>query len=197
MLTSYECVQACRDWEEERTVSADSSLSGAAGRRGPGSAAVTQQKREGRFSGNHGRGEYAAGRGVGGGASIHTGAAIASTGRVLSGRPTCRSRSRSGACHIDSPLPHLHRDSAHSCHICARTRLIPATSAPGLGSFLPHLRPDSAHSCPHLHRDSARRRTLRAFERRSAHRTSFIRHGCGAADRPECKRRNARRRCYK
>jgi hypothetical protein len=30
-------------------------------------------------------------------------------------------------------LPHLRRDWAHPCHICAGTGLTPATSAPGLG----------------------------------------------------------------
>jgi hypothetical protein len=40
---------------------------------------------------------------------------------------------------LGSPLPHLHRDSAHRCHICTGTRLTAATSAPGLGSLLPHL----------------------------------------------------------
>ena len=43
------------------------------------------------------------------------------------------------------PLPHL-PDAwahwAHPCHICAGTGLIPATSAPGLGSPLPHLHRD-------------------------------------------------------
>ncbi len=36
-------------------------------------------------------------------------------------------------------LPHLHRDRAHPCRICARTGLTPATSAPGPGSPLPHV----------------------------------------------------------
>jgi hypothetical protein len=77
-----------------------------------------------------------------------------------------------------SPLPHLHRDRAHPCHICAGTGLAPshnptgngptrATSAPGLGPPLPHLRRDRAHRCrifartvltaplTHLHRDWA------------------------------------------
>jgi hypothetical protein len=35
-----------------------------------------------------------------------------------------------------SPLPHLHRDWAHPCHICTGTGLTPATSAPGLGRFV-------------------------------------------------------------
>ena len=33
-----------------------------------------------------------------------------------------------------STLPHLRRDGARPCHICAGTGLTPATSAPGLGS---------------------------------------------------------------
>ena len=33
---------------------------------------------------------------------------------------------------LRSPLPHLHRDWAYGCHICTRTALIAATSAPGL-----------------------------------------------------------------
>ena len=65
---------------------------------------------------------------------------------------------------------------AHVGHICTRTGLTPATSAPGLGTPLHHLLQDSAHSChicngtrltpatsapglgsrlPHLHRDWA------------------------------------------
>jgi hypothetical protein len=51
-----------------------------------------------------------------------------------------------------APLPHLHRDSAHPCHICTGTRRTPrhirtetvglaaTTSAAGLGSSPPHLR---------------------------------------------------------
>ena len=38
-----------------------------------------------------------------------------------------------------SPLPHLHRDRAHPCHICTGTGLAAATSAPELGPPLPHL----------------------------------------------------------
>ena len=34
---------------------------------------------------------------------------------------------------LRQPQPHLHRDSAHPCHICTGTRLTAATSAPGLG----------------------------------------------------------------
>ena len=39
-------------------------------------------------------------------------------------------------------MPHLCRDRAHPCRICARTGLTPPTSAPGLGSPRPHLRRD-------------------------------------------------------
>jgi hypothetical protein len=57
-----------------------------------------------------------------------------------------------------SPLPHLHRDRAHPCHICTGTGLTPAhiwagtglalpTSAPGLSSPLPHLHRNWAHPC--------------------------------------------------
>ena len=42
-----------------------------------------------------------------------------------------------GALGLGSPLPHLRRDWAHPCHICAGTGLSPATSAPGPGS-MPH-----------------------------------------------------------
>jgi hypothetical protein len=66
-----------------------------------------------------------------------------------------------------SPLPHLHRDSAHPYHICTKTGLTTATSAPrlgsplatsapGLGSPLPHLHQDWAQLLPHLHRDWVR-----------------------------------------
>jgi hypothetical protein len=44
--------------------------------------------------------------------------------------------------------PHLNQDWAPPTHICAGTRLAPATSAPGLGSPLPHLRRDWAHPSP-------------------------------------------------
>jgi hypothetical protein len=43
---------------------------------------------------------------------------------------TCEPTSALG---LGSPLPHLRRDWAHPCHICAGTGLTPATSAPGLG----------------------------------------------------------------
>jgi hypothetical protein len=46
---------------------------------------------------------------------------------------------------LGSPLPHLHRNWAHPCHICARTGLNPPTSALGLGSPLPHPHRDWAH----------------------------------------------------
>ena len=35
---------------------------------------------------------------------------------------------------LGSPLPHLFRDRAHPCHICAESALAAATSAPGLRS---------------------------------------------------------------
>jgi hypothetical protein len=43
------------------------------------------------------------------------------------------------------PLPRLHQDWAHPCHICTKTGLTPPTSAPGLGSRLPRLHQDWAH----------------------------------------------------
>ena len=48
-----------------------------------------------------------------------------------------------------SPLPHLHWDRAHRCHICTGTGLTPATSTStlGLGSPLPLLPWDRAHLC--------------------------------------------------
>ena len=71
-----------------------------------------------------------------------------------------------------SPLPHLHRDWVHPCHICTGTGLTPATSAPGLG-FPPScihvraaLRPPllSPRAC--LHITPARHSGLRAEARR-------------------------------
>ena len=67
---------------------------------------------------------------------------------------------------LGPPLPHLHRDWAHPCHICTATGLTPATSAPGLelaaatsapglGSPLAHLAPGSGRPLPHLHWDRA------------------------------------------
>ena len=47
-----------------------------------------------------------------------------------------------------TPLPHLHQDRAHPCHICTGTRLTPPTSAaPELESSLPRLHRDWAHPC--------------------------------------------------
>ena len=54
---------------------------------------------------------------------------------------------------LGSPLPHLHRNWAHPCHICTGTRLAAATSALGLGSPLPHLHRDWGSAHPHLHQD--------------------------------------------
>ena len=45
------------------------------------------------------------------------------------------------------PPPHLRRDWARPCLICAGTGLDPATSAPGLGSTMPHLRRDWVRPC--------------------------------------------------
>jgi hypothetical protein len=60
-------------------------------------------------------------------------------------------RVRAAACDTTlrsiAPLPHLHRNWAHPCHICTGTALAPATSAPGLRSPLPHLQRDWAHHC--------------------------------------------------
>ncbi len=36
---------------------------------------------------------------------------------------------------LGSPLPRLHLDWAHPCHICTGNGLTPATSAPGLGAL--------------------------------------------------------------
>ncbi len=62
-----------------------------------------------------------------------------------------------------SPLPHLRRDSARPCHICAGTRPAPATSAPGLGSPLWHIcagtRPAPATSAPGLLEGSRTKRS--------------------------------------
>ncbi len=68
-----------------------------------------------------------------------------------------------------SPLPHLHRDWAHRCHICTATGLTPPTFAilhrdyigsPStalhrLSSLRPHLHLDCAQCRPRLHRDWA------------------------------------------
>jgi hypothetical protein len=55
-------------------------------------------------------------------------------------------------------VPHLRRDWAHPCHICAGTGLISPTSAPGLRSPLPHLSaPGSGSFLPHLRQDWAHR----------------------------------------
>jgi hypothetical protein len=57
------------------------------------------------------------------------------------------------------PLPHLHRDWAHRCHICTGTGLTAATSARALGSPLPHLQCGWARPLPHLHGDGPRSRS--------------------------------------
>jgi hypothetical protein len=65
-----------------------------------------------------------------------------------------------------TPVPHLHRDWAHRCHICTGAGLTPATSAPELGSPRPHPHRDWAqpghirtgtwaHPLAHPHRDWA------------------------------------------
>jgi hypothetical protein len=41
---------------------------------------------------------------------------------------------------LGSPLPHLHRDWAHPCHICAGTGLTPAHICAGIGPTLAHIR---------------------------------------------------------
>jgi hypothetical protein len=46
--------------------------------------------------------------------------------------PTRAAAAAPSAPGLGSPLPHLHRDWAHRCHICTGTELTPATSAPGL-----------------------------------------------------------------
>jgi hypothetical protein len=55
-------------------------------------------------------------------------------------RPTPALSISAAGCGV--PLPHLHRDWAHPCHVCAGSGLTPATSAPGLGSPLPRLHRD-------------------------------------------------------
>ncbi len=73
------------------------------------------------------------------------------------------SRPATSAQGLGSPLPHLHRDWAHPCHVCAGTWLTPchictrtpATSAPGLSPTLPHLHCDGADALPDLHCDRA------------------------------------------
>ena len=61
------------------------------------------------------------------------------------GRVPTRATSAPG---LGAPVPHLHRDWAHPCHICTGTWLAHATSAPGLGPTLPHLHRDWATSAP-------------------------------------------------
>ena len=51
-------------------------------------------------------------------------------------RRSCTSRGRATPTSGSAPRPHLHRDWAHRCHICAGTGRTAATSAPGLGSPL-------------------------------------------------------------
>ena len=57
--------------------------------------------------------------------------------------------------------PALRSDAARAtrspCHICTRTGLTAATSAPGLGSPLPHLHRDRGSPLPHLHGDRPHR----------------------------------------
>ena len=64
---------------------------------------------------------------------------------------------------LDSPLPHLHRDCSHPCHICTGTGLTPATSALGVGS--PQVHGNVLDALPRLllhgrWREAGQRRTL-------------------------------------
>jgi hypothetical protein len=71
-------------------------------------------------------------------------------------RRACTCSSRAGcsrtpvgdACPIaGTDSPHLRRDRAHRCHVCAGTGPTAATSAAGPGPPLPRLRRDRAHRC--------------------------------------------------
>ena len=53
----------------------------------------------------------------------------------------------SSALELLSPWPHLRRERASFCYICAGTGLAAATSAPGHGASLPHLHWNWAHRC--------------------------------------------------
>jgi hypothetical protein len=89
-------------------------------------------------------------------------ACSAPTAPTGAGGPAGRARERVGCGDVHAcarrgdapgtrPLPHLHRDWAHHCHICTRTGLAPSTSAPAFGPPIPHLLP--CH--PVSHRDHA------------------------------------------
>ena len=62
---------------------------------------------------------------------------------------------------LRSPLPHLHGDCAHRCHICTGTALIAATSAPGLRQYIEILYRDVICDCLDFARSGNGRR-LRA-----------------------------------
>ncbi len=89
---------------------------------------------------------------------------------------------------LGPPLPHLHRDQAHPCHICTGTGPTPSASAP-LGSPLPHLLRDQAHPFPHLHWDWARRAHICTATALAAAHIRLITSGL-----PPLRRRRARRR---
>ncbi len=90
-----------------------------------------------------------------------------------------------------SPLPHLRRDCAHACHICAGTALTLPTSAPGLRSPVPTSAPrlglTPATSAPGLgaalepvgtaSTRSSRRRTGARLARASRARDLRLHHG--------------------
>ena len=78
-------------------------------------------------------------------------------------------------------LPHLRRDWAWPCHICAGTGLGPATSAPGLGSALPHLRRDWARPCHICAGIVCRRGDGRSGDLRSARAVSHCRAAGGVS----------------
>ena len=63
------------------------------------------------------------------------------------GKKSNRSGFRVSALASGGPLPHLLQDWARPCHICSKTGLALATSAPGLSSPLPHLCRDWARPC--------------------------------------------------
>ena len=85
---------------------------------------------------------------------------------------------------LGSPLPHLHRDWAHPCHICTGAGLTPAASAPGLGSPWPHLHRDWAHP-GHICTGT------RHWHERVAICMLYVECGSGDAQRTEKQRREA------
>ena len=73
-------------------------------------------------------------------------------------------------------LPHLRRDWAQCCHICAGTGLAAATSAPGLGSPLPTSAPGLCAQALNKYKADVVRRGILTQDEVTEMQTRYVRH---------------------